>query len=89
MDELSEEDKLTVERARKIQRFMSQPFSTAQVFTGHEGRLVKLKDSVRSFKEVLEGKHDHLPEAAFFMIGDVDEVAKKAAEIMKQLESSK
>lgn len=88
MDELSEEDKLTVERARKIQRFMSQPFSTAQVFTGHEGRLVSLKDTVRSFKEILDGKHDSLPEAAFFMVGDVDECNKKAAEILKQLENS-
>jgi len=86
MDELSEEDKMTVERARKIQRFMSQPFSTAQVFTGHEGRLVKLKDSIRSFKEILEGKHDQYPEAAFYMIGDVDEVSRKAAEILKQME---
>ena len=86
MDELSEEDKLTVERARKIQRFMSQPFSTAQVFTGHEGRLVKLKDTIRSFKDILEGKQDQYPEAAFYMIGDVDEVARKAAEILKQME---
>ena len=89
MDELSEEDKLTVERARKIQRFMSQPFATAQVFTGHEGRLVKLSDSIRSFKEILEGKHDSLPEAAFYMVGDVDECGKKAAEILKQLEGNK
>ena len=87
MDELSEEDKLTVERARKIQRFMSQPFSTAQVFTGHEGRLVSLTDTIRSFKEILEGKHDSLPEAAFLMVGDVDECGRKAAEILKQLEN--
>lgn len=86
MDELSEEDKLVVERARKIQRFMSQPFSTAQIFTGQEGRLVKLKDTVRSFKDILEGKQDAMPEAAFYMIGDVDEVARKAADIMKQME---
>jgi len=89
MDELSEEDKLTVERARKIQRFMSQPFSMAQVFTGHEGRLVKLKDGIRSFKEILEGKHDIYPEAAFYMVGDIDEVGRKASEILKQLEGSK
>ncbi|KAG0313104.1 atp2, beta subunit of the F1 sector of mitochondrial F1F0 ATP synthase, partial [Podila horticola] len=68
MDELSEEDKLTVERARKIQKFLSQPFTVAQVFTGSEGRLVKLEDTIRSFKEVLEGKHDALPEAAFYMV---------------------
>jgi F-type H+-transporting ATPase subunit beta len=85
MDELSEEDKFTVERARKIQRFMSQPFSAATVFTGHEGRLVKLNDNIRSFKSILEGKQDQYPEAAFYMIGDVDEVQVKAAEIMKQL----
>ncbi|KAI8832724.1 P-loop containing nucleoside triphosphate hydrolase protein, partial [Chytridium lagenaria] len=84
MDELSEEDKLTVERARKIQRFMSQPFTTAQVFTGFEGRLVKLTDTLRSFREIMEGKHDNLPEAAFYMVGDIDEVAKKAEEIAKQ-----
>lgn len=64
MDELSEEDKLTVERARKIQRFMSQPFAVAEVFTGYEGKLVSLKDTIRSFKEILEGKHDNVPEAA-------------------------
>jgi F-type H+-transporting ATPase subunit beta len=86
MDELSEEDKLTVERARKIQRFMSQPFSTAQVFTGVEGRLVKLPDTIRSFKDILDGKHDALPEAAFYMIGDIDEAVRRAAEILKELE---
>ncbi|KAJ3145104.1 atp2, beta subunit of the F1 sector of mitochondrial F1F0 ATP synthase [Irineochytrium annulatum] len=84
MDELSEEDKLTVERARKLQRFMSQPFTTAQVFTGFEGRLVKLTDTIRSFKEIIEGKHDGLPENAFYMVGDIDEVQKKAEEIAKQ-----
>ncbi|KAJ3223682.1 atp2, beta subunit of the F1 sector of mitochondrial F1F0 ATP synthase [Chytriomyces hyalinus] len=84
MDELSEEDKLTVERARKIQRFMSQPFTTAQVFTGFEGRLVKLADTLRSFKAIIDGKHDNLPEAAFYMVGDIDEVMKKAEEIAKQ-----
>lgn len=68
MDELSEEDKLTVERARKIQRFMSQPFQVAQVFTGYEGKLVPLKDTIRSFKEILGGQHDSLPESAFYMV---------------------
>lgn len=77
MDELSEEDKLVVERARKIQRFMSQPFTTAQVFTGFEGRYVSLADTIRSFSEILEGKHDALPEAAFYMVGDIDEVQRK------------
>ncbi|KAJ1340917.1 ATP synthase subunit beta, mitochondrial [Batrachochytrium salamandrivorans] len=85
MDELSEEDKLTVERARKIQRFMSQPFTTAQVFTGFEGRFVSLADTIRSFTEILDGKHDSLPEAAFFMVGDIDEVQRKAEEIAKSL----
>ena len=68
MDELSEEDKLTVERARKIQRFMSQPFAVAQVFTGIEGQLVSLKDTIKSFREILAGTHDSLPEAAFYMV---------------------
>ncbi|KAJ3134877.1 atp2, beta subunit of the F1 sector of mitochondrial F1F0 ATP synthase [Physocladia obscura] len=84
MDELSEEDKLTVQRARKIQRFMSQPFQTAEVFTGFEGRLVKLSDTLRSFRAILDGKFDHLPEAAFYMVGDIDEVVKKADELAKQ-----
>ncbi|RKP01836.1 hypothetical protein CXG81DRAFT_11462, partial [Caulochytrium protostelioides] len=84
MDELSEADKLTVQRARKLQRFMSQPFTTAQVFTGYEGRYVRLADSLRSFREILDGKHDALPEAAFYMVGDIDEVARKAEEIAKQ-----
>jgi len=85
MDELSEEDKLTVERARKIQRFMSQPFTTAQVFTGFEGRFVSLADTIRSFSEILDGKHDALPEAAFYMVGDIDEVKRKAEDIAKSV----
>lgn len=78
MDELSEADKLTVERARKIQRFLSQPFAVAEVFTGIEGRLVPLKETVKSFKEILEGKYDHLPEAAFYMVGNIEEAVAKA-----------
>jgi F-type H+-transporting ATPase subunit beta len=89
MDELSEEDKMTVERARKVQKFLSQPFTVATVFTGYEGRLVKLKDTIRSFKEVLEGKHDHLPEAAFYMVGDIDDAGKKAAALAKEMAASK
>ena len=89
MDELSEEDKLTVERARKIQKFLSQPFQTAEVFTGFPGKLVKLADTIRSFKEVLDGKHDDLPEAAFYMVGDIDEARAKSIEILKQLENNK
>src|SRR5262245_44046671 len=74
MDELSPEDKLTVYRARKIQRFLSQPFSSAQVFTGREGRQVDVKDTVRGFKEILDGKHDNVPEGDFYMKGGIDEV---------------
>lgn len=88
MDELSEEDKLTVERARKVQKFLSQPFAVAQVFTGFEGRLVKLSDTIRSFKEVLEGKHDNLPEAAFYMVGDIEDASRKAIAIAKEMEAS-
>src|SRR5262249_8384258 len=84
MDELSTEDKLTVYRARKIQRFLSQPFSSAQVFTGIEGKQVKVEDTVRGFKEILEGKHDDVPEGNFYMKGGIEEIhegggpAKKA-----------
>jgi len=88
MDELSEEDKLTVERARKIQRFMSQPFQVAQVFTGFEGRLVSLKDTVRSFKEILAGSHDSLPESAFYMVGTIEDVKTKAEQLAKEMGSS-
>ena len=83
MDELSEEDKLTVSRARKIQRFLSQPFSVAEQFTGIEGRYVPLKETIRGFREIIEGKHDNLPESAFLFVGTIDEAvekAKKAAE---------
>ena len=89
MDELSEEDKLTVERARKIQKFLSQPFQTAEVFTGFPGKLVGLKDTIRSFKELLDGKHDDLPEAAFYMVGDIEDARKKAGDIAKQLDAKK
>ncbi|CDH58366.1 atp synthase f1 beta subunit [Lichtheimia corymbifera JMRC:FSU:9682] len=85
MDELSEEDKLVVERARKIQRFLSQPFAVAQVFTGYEGRLVKLTDTIRSFREILDGKHDSLPESAFYMQGDISDVIKRAEELAKEM----
>jgi len=88
MDELSEEDKLTVERARKIQRFMSQPFQVAQVFTGFEGRLVSLKDTVRSFKEILGGMHDGIPESAFYMVGTIEDVKTKAEQLAKEMGSS-
>jgi F-type H+-transporting ATPase subunit beta len=78
MDELSEEDKLVVARARKIQRFLSQPFFVAQVFTGAPGKYVKLQDTIQGFKEVAEGKHDDIPESAFYMVGGIDEVLEKA-----------
>ena len=82
MDELSEEDKQTVSRARKIQRFLSQPFFVAEVFTGSPGKYCKLEDTIKSFKEILEGKHDELPEQAFYMVADIEE-AKQKAEKMK------
>jgi len=78
MDELSEDDKLIVARARKIQRFLSQPFFVAEAFTGTPGRYVKLKDTVKGFKEIVEGKHDDLPEQAFYMVGTIEEAIEKA-----------
>ena len=78
MDELSDEDKLTVSRARKIQRFLSQPFSVAEQFTGYEGKYVPLKETIRGFKEIIEGKHDDLPESAFLFVGTIDEAVEKA-----------
>jgi F-type H+-transporting ATPase subunit beta len=78
MDELSEEDKVTVQRARKIQRFLSQPFFVAEAFTGREGRYVKLEDTIRSFGELIAGKYDHLPEQAFWMVGGIEEAVAQA-----------
>ena len=78
MEELSEEDRLTVERARKIQKFLSQPFHVAEQFTGIKGKYVQLPDTIRSFKEILEGKHDTIPEQAFYMVGNIDEVITKS-----------
>merc|ERR1711884_739988 len=78
MDELSEEDKNTVARARKIQRFLSQPFQVAEIFTGHLGKLVSLENTIVGFKQILEGELDHLPEVAFYMVGDISEVVAKA-----------
>ncbi|MFD1697209.1 F0F1 ATP synthase subunit beta [Roseibium aestuarii] len=78
MDELSEEDKLTVARARKIERFLSQPFHVAEVFTGSPGKLVALEDTIKGFKGLVEGAYDHLPEAAFYMVGSIDEAIEKA-----------
>jgi F-type H+-transporting ATPase subunit beta len=81
MDELSEEDKLTVARARKVQRFLSQPFHVAEQFTGTPGCYVRLEDTIRGFKEILDGKHDDLPEQAFYMVGDIDSAIEKAKEL--------
>jgi F-type H+-transporting ATPase subunit beta len=81
MEELSDEDKLTVNRARRIQRFCSQPFHVAEQFTGVPGKYVPVKETVRGFKEILEGKHDELPEAAFYMVGTIDEAVQKAKEM--------
>jgi F-type H+-transporting ATPase subunit beta len=78
MDELSDEDKLIVNRARKIQRFLSQPFHVAEQFTGKPGRYVKLEDTIKGFKEIIEGKHDDIPEQAFYMVGSIDEALENA-----------
>jgi F-type H+-transporting ATPase subunit beta len=78
MDELSDEDKVTVQRARKLQKFLSQPFHVAETFTGMPGKFVKVEDTVRSFKEIIEGKHDDLPENAFYMVGSIEEAIEKA-----------
>ena len=89
MDELSEEDKLTVARARKIQRFLSQPFQVAEVFTGHAGKLVTMEQTIAGFTEILSGKYDHLPEVAFYMVGDISEVMKHFSFIFFILQFSK
>ncbi len=81
MEELSEEDKLTVNRARKIQRFLSQPFSVAEQFTGMEGKYVPIKETIRGFREILDGKHDELPESAFLFVGTIDEAVEKAKKL--------
>ena len=81
MDELSEDDKLVVARARKIERFLSQPFFVAEVFTGSPGKYVSLKDTIRGFKGILEGEFDHIPEQAFYMAGSIDEVVERASKM--------
>ena len=78
IDELADEDKILVARARKIQRFLSQPFHVAEAFTGRQGKYVPLKDTIRSFKELVEGKYDHLPEQAFLMVGTIEDAIAKA-----------
>ena len=84
MDELSEEDKLVVTRARKIQRFLSQPFHVAEVFTGIPGKFVQVEDTVKSFKAVVSGEYDHLPESAFYMVGGIDEAVAKAEKMAQE-----
>jgi F-type H+-transporting ATPase subunit beta len=84
MDELSEEDKLVVARARKIERFLSQPFHVAEVFTGSPGKLVSLADTIKGFKGLVNGDYDHLPEAAFYMVGAIEEAVEKAAKLAKE-----
>lgn len=84
MDELSDNDKVTVSRARKLERFLSQPFFVAETFTGMPGKYVPLKDTIRSFKEILSGKHDHLPEAAFFMVGTIEDAIEKAKALTQE-----
>ncbi len=84
MDELSEEDKLVVHRARRVQRFLSQPFHVAEVFTGISGKFVQVEDTVRSFKAVVDGEYDHLPEAAFYMVGGIDEAIEKAKKLAEE-----
>jgi F-type H+-transporting ATPase subunit beta len=86
MDELSEEDKLTVSRARKLQRFLSQPFHVAEVFTGIPGKFVQVEDTVKSFKAVVDGEYDHLPESAFYMVGGIEEAVEKARRLAEEAE---
>lgn len=82
IDELSDEDKVTVNRARRVRNFLSQPFHVAEKFSGYDGKFVKIEDTVRSFREILDGKHDHLPEAAFTFVGAIEDVVEKAKEMM-------
>merc|ERR1712160_212084 len=82
MDELSEDDKLTVTRARKVQKFMSQPFHVAEVFTGTPGKFVSLENSIKGFQEIIQGDYDDLPEGAFYMVGSIEDVKEKAANMV-------
>jgi F-type H+/Na+-transporting ATPase subunit beta len=82
MDELSEEDKLVVYRARRVQRFLSQPFHVAEQFTGLKGELVDIKDTIKGFNEIMAGKHDHLPEAAFNLVGTIEQAVAKGEKLL-------
>ena len=84
VDELTDEQKLSVSRARRIERFLSQPFHVAEAFTGRPGKYVPLSETIRGFKEIVEGKHDDLPEEAFFLVGGIDEAVEKAEELSKR-----
>jgi len=84
MDELSEEDKMVVARARKIERFMSQPFFVAEIFTGTTGVFVALEDTIRAFSGLIKGEYDHLPEAAFYMVGTIEDAVAKAQKLAAQ-----
>ncbi|MEE8160438.1 MAG: F0F1 ATP synthase subunit beta, partial [Acidobacteriota bacterium] len=84
IDELSEEDKLTVSRARKIQRFLSQPFFVAEQFTGIAGKYVGIEDTIRGFKEICDGQYDDLPEQAFYLVGGIEDVLQKAEELTQE-----
>ena len=88
LEELSEDQRITVARARKVQRFLSQPFSVASQFTGIDGKYVPIEETVRGFKEILEGKHDEVPESAFLFVGGIDEVLEKAAAAEKESEAA-
>ncbi|MGB5994550.1 MAG: hypothetical protein WBG20_03960 [Candidatus Deferrimicrobiaceae bacterium] len=83
MDELSEDDRLLVSRARKIQRFLSQPFFVAEQFTGIPGKYVRLEDTIKSFQEIVDGKHDDLPEQAFYMVGTIEEAIEKGKKFLE------
>jgi len=85
MEELSERDQKTVIRARRIQRFLSQPFFSAEEFTGNPGKFVPLEETIRGFKEILEGRHDSIPEQAFYMVGTIDDAMEKAKQIMEDV----
>lgn len=89
MDDLSEEDSLTVYRARKLEKFLSQPFQVAEVFTGFEGKFVPLNDTIKGFGEIVAGKYDHLPESAFYMVGGIEDVVVKAEKIAKEVADAK
>ena len=84
MDELSEEDKLVVSRARKIQRFLSQPFHVAEVFTGSPGKFVSLEDTIKGFDGLVKGDYDHIPEAAFYLVGTIEEALEKAKKMAEE-----